>query len=306
MNVRHAYACCALLALAWLSACTDAGKCERGTEGCACRSMDDEQGRCDDGASCEDGFCVDNGGVGDGDGDGDGDGPRDAGPPPDVDCDSETQEDVCSAFCEMFCYNQVRFCGRSECRPEDCEPGGAVYDVCAEDCTNLSCAMQLCDDQNDTALTCDDFGIEQVVDNERRYETMCIERDPLCVQKHEIGCSDVCGSDDGVNGDYVDNNICEDGHETSQSSLCNRGTDCTDCGPHPCIAAGEECTNHGDCCGFYGAGALCVDPDDRPGIPGPKPPVCNPICDRADPDSCPDGFRCQETSIDKSVCVPMP
>ena len=299
MNVRHAYvAFCALFALffATLAGCTDAGKCERGDEGCACRVPVDERDRCNSGLGCQDGFCaVDSGG--------DGDGPRDAGERPDVDCEGATIAESCAAFCELFCYNQIRFCGASECTPADCEAGGGVLEICGE-CTTLSCATQLCSNQAAADLSCDDFGVEVVVEGERRYETMCIAQDPMCVQKHSIGCSDVCGSsDDGTNGEYVGNDICEDGDEMSESTICDRGTDCTDCGPHPCKQAGVVCQNHGDCCGFYGLGALCVDPDDDETGPKPLPPVCSPFCDGT-AGSCPENFDCRLTTTDKRVCVP--
>jgi hypothetical protein len=308
MNARHGYAGpCALLALflATLAGCTDSGKCERGTNGCLPRPERHELGRCDQGLSNEDGICVDNGGAGDGDGDGDGDGPRDAGPMPDVDCKGDSVEELCGQFCELFCYNQIRFCGTSECAPVYCEPDGLVLDTCAGECgDDIACAKRYCESQTDPEMTCDDFGAERTRDDGvRAYETFCIDLDPLCVQNAELGCSDVCGSRDGTNGDYVGNDICEDGHETSTSSVCDRGTDCTDCTPHPCKQAGVQCQNHGDCCGFYGIGALCVDPDARQGDPGPLPPVCSPFCDGT-AGSCPENFTCRQTTTDKRVCVP--
>jgi len=301
MNVRLAYAMgCALFA-ALLSGCSDAGKCERGTEGCACAETAPP---CRSGLSCSNDVCIDNGG-GDGDGDGDGDGPPDAGPPPDVDCDSDTVEEACTAFCEAFCENQERFCRTSRCVPEDCEEGGQVLGICMSRCSSaggeddqLACAQQTCEDQVAEDLTCGDFGVE--VSNPRKYETLCFELDPRCVQKPEIGCTDVCGSNNKVGGDLCDNGFCEDGHEPdSVSGACSRGTDCTDCGPHPCAPTGETCVNHGDCCDFYGDGALCVDPD---GPTGSADPFCLPTCTATNP--CPTGYRCNPTSRpDTSVCV---
>jgi hypothetical protein len=201
----------------------------------------------------------------------------------------------------MFCYNQIRFCGASECLPEDCEENGDVLSACLQ-CTNVSCATQLCRDQTDPELVCNDFGSEDDDDGLRIYQTFCIERDPLCVQKAEIGCSDVCGSDsNNTNGEYAGNGICEDGHAEAQSSICDRGTDCTDCDPHPCKPAGGDCVNHGDCCGFYGVGALCVDPD---GENRPMTPVCFPTCDEENP--CPSGFQCRPTTGARDVCVEVP
>jgi hypothetical protein len=296
MNVRQLLCAHLTLLVLTLTGCTDAGKCERGLEDCAC--LDDE---CASGLSCVDDVCVDNGGGGDGDGDGDGDGePRDAGPTPDVDCDGDSVRDVCDQFCEVFCYNQIRFCGASECLPEDCEEAGIVLDACLG-CDNLSCATQLCRDQIDPEYACNDYGTEKTIEGVRTFQTFCLDRDPLCVQHSEIGCSDVCGSDsNNTNADYVDNGVCEDGHAEAQSSACDRGTDCTDCEPHPCGQAGADCVNHGDCCGFYGVGALCVDPD---GETKPKTPVCFPTCDEANP--CPSGYMCNPTTGARDVCVKM-
>lgn len=114
----------------------------------------------------------------------------------------------------------------------------------------------------------------------------------------EPGCSDVCGSEAGVGGDLADNGMCEDGREDAVSSACARGTDCTDCGPFQCIGAGGQCSNHGDCCGFEGSGALCVDPD---GANGNEPPTCAPSCDAERP--CPEGFACRATTTATNLCV---
>lgn len=302
MNVRHAYAALSALlsftAALLLAACTDAEKCERGREGCAC--IDSRPPSClTSNLSCEDGVCVDDGGGGGVTDDGGMPVDRDAGPPPEIECgDGETLEESCTLFCEAFCQNQERFCVSSKCQPEDCEEGGQVVSVCTSRCSNVACATSLCEDQIDDELTCDDYGVE--ITEEGTYETLCFDLDPLCVQKAEIGCSDVCGSNDKVGGDYTQNGICEDGKQgDSSSSRCNRGTDCSDCGPHPCAPAGEACVNHGDCCGFYGVGALCVDPDGRE---GPEAPYCLPTCNDDNP--CPEGFRCNPTTGQSEVCVP--
>jgi len=114
------------------------------------------------------------------------------------------------------------------------------------------------------------------------------------------GCSDVCGSEAGMGGDLADNGMCEDGRDDAVASSCPRGTDCTDCGPFQCVRAGGECVNHGDCCGFSGPGALCVDLDDPN---GGEPPVCSPSCDAERP--CPEGFACRDTTTGTSQCVPL-
>jgi len=306
MNVRILYVALTVALLAVSSACTDAERCERGMKDCACL---DDAPACRTGLSCEDGVCVEGGGGGasgtSGSGGSGGTGPRDAGAPPDVDCDARTVAGACLAFCEAFCENQERFCYESACTPDDCRPGGQVVDICTSRCSNASdmddriaCAKSLCEDQIDEDLACDDFGVE--VASPRTYETLCFDLDPTCVQKAEIGCSNVCGTANKVGGDLSKNGICEDGHEPdSVSGACSRGTDCEDCGAHPCAAAGKACVNHGDCCGFYGPGALCVDPD---GPSGEEDPFCLPTCDADNP--CPTGFRCSPTTGASDVCVP--
>lgn len=159
-----------------------------------------------------------------------------------------------------------------------------------DSCDSVDCAHDRCVEQNVAA--CATFGYEA---NDGSFVSACLNDDPSCVLKPELGCSNVCGSDDGVGGQLVGNGQCEDGHEDSSSSVCDRSTDCEDCGPHPCAPAGGTCTNHGDCCGFYGPGALCVS------IMPSAPAVCFVTCD--DTQQCPPGFRCNPTSGDSSVCV---
>jgi hypothetical protein len=57
--------------------------------------------------------------------------------------------------------------------------------------------------------------------------------------------------------------------------------------------------NHGDCCGFFGTGALCVDPD---GEQGPEAPYCLLRCNEEE--ECAADFRCVGTDGAGSVCVP--
>ena len=178
--------------------------------------------------------------------------------------------------------------------PADCDPGGQVYDVCMGTCDgDADCASDLCEGQQDIA--CEAFGVEV----EGKFESFCLDADPTCVVAPALGCSDVCGSAEGVGGDFVDNGMCEDGRTEAVSAVCARGTDCTDCGPFVCSPAGGECENHGDCCGFESEpGALCVDPD---GTSGPGSAICLPNCDEEH--ECPTGFRCNPTTGDRDVCV---
>jgi len=205
-------------------------------------------------------------------------------------CEGATKEEVCGAFCEALCANQELHCNTSECAADDCAPDGAVMQPCLDNCDDVECARTLCMEQQETA--CESFGIEA----DGTFETLCFEFDPICVQAQELGCSDVCGVDEGLGGQLVDNGICEDGHADSMSNACSRGTDCTDCGPHACVPAGETCSNHGDCCGFYTTGALCLSQDSI------EDPFCVITCDDDAP--CPAGFVCKPTSNDvNSVCV---
>lgn len=211
-------------------------------------------------------------------------------------CAGATTEQACIAFCEVICRGQEQFCGASECEPEECEAGGPIVQHCEEQCDDADCAQDLC--EGAAELTCESFGIE--VDG--KFESYCLARDPRCVVAPELGCSDVCGSsEDQVGGDFADNGVCEDGSGDSVSSVCTRGSDCTDCGPQVCIEAGRECQSHGDCCGFYGpAGALCVDPD---GQSRPMPSTCLLGCDADHP--CPRGSLCNPTTGNTDVCVPI-
>lgn len=273
-----------------LSACTDAGKCLRGEPGCACKN----DGTCGEGAICGGAkICLERG---------DG-GVPDAGPPPDVDCTGHTLEEVCSQFCEALCQNQARFCFASECSSDACAANGEVSGPCAQECSTattesarVACARNLCMNQLSEDMTCESFGFEV----DETFINLCLDADPVCVPKPELGCSNTCGTSEGVGGNLVMNNRCEDGHdEDSVSSRCPRGTDCDDCGPHPCVPPLEECVNHGDCCGFFGTGALCVDPD---GATGEETPYCLLRCNEEE--ECSEGFRCVGTDGAGSVCVP--
>ncbi len=270
-----------------LSGCTDAGKCLRGAPGCpctqdgTCTDSDDEDG---DDVVCNRTTFLCEMAAGD----------RDAGPPPEVECTGDTVAEVCGKFCDALCENQTRFCFDSTCGADACSAGGEVSGPCTQQCDTVACARELCMNQVDETMTCETFGFE--ADGE--FINLCLDADPLCVPMPELGCTNTCGTSDGVDGQLVANDRCEDGHdEDSVSSRCPRGTDCEDCGPHPCVAPGDECVNHGDCCGFFGPGALCVDPD---GPERPRTPYCLVTCDTSE---CDDGFTCTPTLGAGSVCV---
>ena len=217
---------------------------------------------------------------------GDTDGNLDMGTPM---CDGDSKQDVCEARCERFCQNQILHCLGSECGDDACAADGEIMSECLA-CDDVDCARDLCQAQLDA--TCETFGVEQG----GTFESWCLDSDPECVQNDELGCSNTCGTDDGVGGQLVANGTCEDGHEAdSSSSVCDRGTDCEDCGPHACAAPLEDCAVHSDCCGFYGSGALCVAA--REG----SQTFCVQVCDDERP--CPEDFRCVETSDDVSVCM---
>lgn len=204
-------------------------------------------------------------------------------------CDGASKRDVCGALCERFCQNQILHCLGSECGEDACAANGEIMSAC-QACDDLECARELCTVQLEA--TCESFGTE----HDGVFESSCLERDPECVQDARLGCSNTCGEDDRVGGQLAANGRCEDGHdEDSVSSACNRGTDCEDCGPHPCAAPFEDCSSHADCCGFYGAGALCVAA--RAGAQT----FCVQVCDADRP--CPEGATCVETSEGASVCM---
>ena len=300
---------CLLLSLLGAQACTSAGKCTRGEEDCA---VVESGGRaCAAGLVEEDGFCVrrsgssgsggsggSSAGSGGGTGGSGGSGEPDAGPP--VECTGDNLADACAAFCEAFCQNEQALCVESRCSAGDCEPGGEVFiacnDICADDPDGPEqCAQGLCLGQAE--YKCEDFG---AVDSDTGiYVSLCFGNDPDCVGNPDYGCSDTCGTIDtdygGVGSDLTFDSLCEDGGGDSVSSACARGTDCTDCGERMCAAGGESCGGHGDCCGFYENGALCVELASGP--------TCLVSC--TDSGTCDDGLRCVEVDDNRnSVCAP--
>jgi hypothetical protein len=312
-----------------VAGCTDAGKCTRGEEDCAPRLTDV---RCDSGLIERDGRCVDGntgggrggsgggsgsggggagggssgsggGGVGGGNsgsgGGGSGGGSGGGGNPTPVDCEADSLEDGCVAFCEAFCRSEDSFCVASTCPPGACERNGGLYRECADACRNdtdpAACAVSLCEGQKE--FTCEDFGY--LDDDTGVYVSLCLGDDPLCVQNGDYGCSDVCGTTNarygGVGADLVGDGICQDGGEGSANARCARGTDCTDCGTRTCAGTGDTCSAHGDCCGFYGEGSLCVELTTGA--------ACLASCTQTG--MCPSGQRCLEVDDNRnSVCAP--
>lgn len=205
-------------------------------------------------------------------------------------CEGDSKQEVCSALCERFCQNQILHCLGSECGDDACAADGEVMTECLE-CDDLECAQDMCQAQLDA--TCETFGAAR----NGTFETWCLDHDPECVQADALGCSNTCGTDDGVGGQLVGNGECEDGVEgDSSASVCDRGTDCEDCGAHACAPPLADCSVHSDCCGFYGSGALCVAA--REGAQT----FCVQICDDERP--CPEDFTCVETNDDDvSACM---
>jgi hypothetical protein len=262
--------------------CTSAGKCRRGEEGCACTIED----TCNGGASCMDGMCV-----------ADEDSPtpiRDSGmPSPSAgDCTGETLEQACLGFCEALCQAEQEHCVESACEPGDCEPGGVVFSACTDACDTAECAQDLCETQAES--TCEDFGFM----SGQEFETACFDSDPRCVPSpDDPGCSNVCGSlSTRTGGDLAGNGVCDDGGRGSDTDRCARTTDCDDCGTRNCVMPGGTCSDNGDCCGFFGPGAFCVDLQTLG-------PTC--LLDCTETGTCPDPFVCRSVSSGAaSVCAP--
>jgi hypothetical protein len=224
----------------------------------------------------------------------------DAGGPLEIDCTASDVEGACQAFCEAFCQNQQRFCVDSSCEPGACEPGGNLLAVCTDDLCpgDATCAQEIC--VGETQRPCEDFGFPD--DVTPVYQSGCFQFDPVCVINPDYGCSDTCGSllpsDIGTGGDLANDNLCEDGGEDAVSSVCARGTDCTDCGQRTCSMVGETCSDHGDCCGYFANDALCGAIDERGN-------VCWRKCD--DGQACPGGLTCQtfrQTDQTFQLCAP--
>lgn len=296
--------------------CTSAGLCRTGTEDCQKKS----DGTCDEGLVGMGDFCVKPGSGGTG-GTGTGGtgmtggtggmGGGSGGTSGTGECMAETLEAACAKFCDSFCANQEGLCIASVCPPGECAPGGEVFDFCLMQCDSPECAENLC--MNELARTCEDFAYRMnESDMNEPWKPGCYQNDPTCVLQGEDRCSDSCGTtrhdeidpsgadmaDNGVGGDLVKNGMCEDGGETG-SDLCPRGTDCTDCGARMCIAQGEACTDHEDCCGYFGDGAFCVNVG-NPDVPDNR---CLVSCTRTM--ECPADFRCTPVSNNMdSVCAP--
>ena len=296
MRIESALLYVLLAAGAALAGCSSAERCTRGEEGCAGKLNVAASRMCDNGLTLEDGICVDNGGIR-------GDGGTSNGP---VECSTESVEVACERFCQAFCRNEDLLCAQSRCDPDACEHDPdpdpesenvyeACYDNCSEDANPASCGNRLCVAEG--KRTCEEFGFEDTKTGV--FIAGCFEDDPVCVLNENGGCSDTCGTVNGVNGLLADNGVCEDGGEGSegaQSSACARGTDCTDCGTRTCASPGSRCETHGDCCGFFGGDSFCVDVPDVGG-------VCLAIC--TETRTCPTGMTCRAiVSNEEYVCAP--
>jgi hypothetical protein len=294
--------CCWTSIALLLGACTEAGRCRQGEAGCTPRenercnsgtTYDEERNRCvDDDSDPEAGNGGDSGSGGTGGSD-----------PEPVECPDDSVEEACQAFCEAYCQNQERLCVESRCNPGDCDPGGDFEVDCVMACEeDQDCAHDLCVGQMD--VECQDFGYTDTLPLDDGSEvatfvSLCDADDPVCVPGSDIGCSNLCGTTgDGVGGELVRNNRCEDGGEGSvspESPLCNRGTDCFDCGVRLCVMTGESCGGHGDCCGFYENGAFCVELSSGP--------TCLATCTESG--VCPDDLRCLLVDDEENrVCAP--
>lgn len=290
------------VACAWLGACTSAGRCRRGSEGCRATTS----GQCDSGLvrdpndSCVPGSSGSGGSGGSGGTGGTGGtGGSGGGPPPDA-CAADDLESACAIFCDAFCANQESLCVASSCVAGYCSPGGELYDMCLAECgtEGASCAARLC--ERELGRTCEDFAWRNdPADTTEPHKSLCFDQDPVCVHHDDDRCSDTCGSVStpdglGVGADLVGDGSCDDGSD-GRSPLCPRGTDCTDCGLQACVASGGPCTTHEDCCGAVSPGAFCVDLGT---------PTCLASCTESR--TCPSGFEC--TGVDNNVdfvCAPM-
>jgi hypothetical protein len=267
-----------VLAALALPGCTDAEKCVRGEPGCACKT----NGSCETGATCNtERMCIARTGrVPD----------EDSGTPPppppiDVECVDDDFATACDAFCEVYCAVQERMCVESRCIADECGPA-ACREGCGED---TECIMQGCELLK--TIECADYGGPPSTG--AVFESFCFGDDPMCTPDPAYGCSDVCG--DNVfqtGGDFAANDLCQDGDVGSTGTKrCERGTDCTDCGPRTCADNNEPCSKNGDCCGFPDQ-AFCISDFG----------TCAATCSDARP--CEGGETCTPLSgSDDSVCV---
>lgn len=287
-----------------IGACSSAGRCRRGSEGCrATTSGECAQGLVKDAGNCVLGSAGSGGGGSGGSGGtggtgGTGGGDPDGGPP--SECAGDDLATACALFCDAFCANQETFCVASRCAPGDCAEGGSLMDTCLSQCASdgPACAERAC--ETELARTCEDFAIRMnAADTSEPYQSLCADSDPKCVHHDEARCSLTCGSVEsadglGVGGDLSSNGVCDDGSDGSTPS-CARGTDCDDCGTQECAVAGETCATHEDCCGYLSPGAFCVNVSGTP--------TCLSSC--TETRTCPTGFEC--TAVDNNVdfvCAP--
>jgi hypothetical protein len=301
MKTHFVSVCCWSSIAFLLGACTDAGRCRQGEADCTPIGED----RCNRGTRYdrESNLCVDDDPEAGSSGGDSGSGGTAGSDPEPIDCPDDSVEEACQAFCEAYCQNQELLCVESRCSPGDCDPGGTFEQDCVTACEDdQECATDLCLGQID--VECPDFGFTYPLELDDGSEvssfvSLCENDDPVCVPGADIGCSNLCGTTgDGVGGELVENGLCEDGGEGSvspESPLCNRGTDCYDCGLRLCVEPGETCGGHGDCCGFYDNGAFCVELSSGP--------TCLQTC--TDTGTCPDGLRCLAVDGDENrVCAP--
>jgi hypothetical protein len=281
------------LPLLWLAACTSADKCTRGEVGCKCTA----EATCGTGARCVEGTCLSASQPRD---DAGGDtGTEDAGKKPQepIDCAKTSFQDACQQFCRALCKSEENLCVSSACEdPNYCNPDADLMADCTSACdADVGCLQDLC--QSEMTRKCEDFGFE----DKGVFVSGCFEDDPKCVLDVNFGCSDTCGTEDGVGGDLHANGICEDGGDGSvMPAKCPRSTDCTDCSSRVCGKQGDACDNAGDCCGFFNKTAYCVDVDRDPDVMDGR---CLETCGSAA--DCDQGYTC--TAIKNNsvfVCSP--
>lgn len=277
---------CALPLWLAIGSCTSADKCTRGELGCRCT----EQNTCAAGARCLDGSCISATSTRDAS-----TGVQDSGAEKPIDCTVATFDGACRELCRAVCKTEELLCVDSRCEPDFCANNG-LQTTCSGECdTDVTCVQDLC--KQELERKCEEFGYP---DN-GIYVSGCANDDPRCVLNPDYGCSDTCGTTDGVGKDLVGNGMCEDGGEGSVApQKCPRSTDCSDCGTRVCGAQGATCSNSGDCCGFFSDSAYCVDVNRDPNVQDPR---CLVTCTTSR--SCEDGYVC--TGIkDNSVYVCSP
>ncbi len=193
-------------------------------------------------------------------------------------------EEVCTRRCQLDCRRLEQFCPDYKCPDGACDQPD-VQTECLTDCPltdagakDLACLAQRCEDirfgRCESSIKCPNGAT------------------PDCAN---VTCTNDCGMGHAGDG------FCDDSDpDSSQTALCEWGSDCADCGARKGTAPdpgywGAVCKYRQNCAGGTGspmdATAWCMQ---LKGIPGLA--RCAPDCSRGQ--GCPIGFECRQVDLE--------